>query len=475
MDREPEPLIVNQPMLGRIVKKCLAKDPDDRWQSAADLKSEIERLLEAPAPIAAQQRTSARLPWVLAGLFAGVIAALLLSFALFIDHAPAPPAVVRFEIPPPDGTSWDTADFPVISPDGSRIMFGATKRDGTRHLWVRRLDSVNAQPIPGTESGRAPPGAWSPDGRSIAYVADGTLRRLEMSGGSSQILSPVPAVATPAWGPAGIIVFTGGESPRGLYQVPASGGEAKPAMASSRGFFPSFLPDGRRFLFCDSTTGGIGGSSALYIGLLDSKEGKLLAAGSSGVFVPPSWLLYVRGSTLVAQPFDPAKQSFSGDPIAIADQVAIIAPFNGGAFSVSQNGVLAYRRALTSAPNVLTWYNRQGKKLATVGEQAVYSGPALSPDGKRLAVGRLDPATNTRDIWVLDLVRGVSSRLTFDKADDVNPVWSPDGSRIAFSSDRRGNRDLYWKAASGAVLYLETARVHRRSPTVLDRITINRD
>ncbi|HEV1285240.1 MAG TPA: protein kinase [Bryobacteraceae bacterium] len=448
MDREPEPLILNQPLLARIVKKCLAKDPDDRWQSAADLKSELEWLLEAPAPIAAQQRTSARLPWVLAGLFAGVIAALLLSYALFIDRAPAPLAAVRFEIPPPEGTSWGASDFPVLSPDGSRIMFGATGRDGSRHLWIRPLDSVNAQPIPGTESLRSSPGAWSPDGRSIAYVADSTLRRMELSGGSPQILTSVPAAFTPAWGPAGIILFAGGERPLSLYQIPASGGEAKPAMASSRGFYPSFLPDGRRFLFCNSSAGGAG-TNALYIGLLDSKEGKLLAAGSSGVFVPPAWLLYVRGSTLVAQSFDQGKQSL-GDPIPIADQVAITENFNGGAFSVSQNGVLAYRRALPSAPNVLTWYNRQGKKLATVGEQALYSGPALSPDGKRLAVGRLDPATNTRDIWVLDLVRGVSSRLTFDKADDMNPVWSPDGSRIAFSSDRRGKRDIYWKAATGA-------------------------
>jgi serine/threonine protein kinase len=148
MDREPEPLIVNQPVLARIVKKCLAKDPDDRWQSASDLKSELEWLLEVPAPIAAQQRTSPRLPWVLAGLFAGVIAALLLSFALFIDRAPAPPAVVRFEIPPPDGTSWDTADFPVISPDGSRIMFAARPWWRNRSTPPSSRSPVTRSPLP---------------------------------------------------------------------------------------------------------------------------------------------------------------------------------------------------------------------------------------------------------------------------------------------------------------------------------------
>jgi eukaryotic-like serine/threonine-protein kinase len=280
-------------------------------------------------------------------------------------------------------------------------------------------------------------------------------------GGSPQTLSPVAALLVPAWSPAGVILFTG-DSPYPLHQIPASGGEAKQLAASSDNArsFPSFLSDGRRFVYSASSQTALGFSAGNYTGALDSKEEKSLTAGSSAVFFPPSWLLYVRGSTLVAHPFDPANQSLSGDPIPIADQVAVSGQ-NGGEFSVSRN-VLAYRRELPLQPNELTWFDRQGKRLGTVGEQAVYTNPALSPDGKRLAVARLDPATNTREIWVLDLARGVSSRFTFDKLDKTNPVWSPDGSRIAFSSARLGpaHRAIYWKAAGGAAaeeLLLEDA------------------
>jgi eukaryotic-like serine/threonine-protein kinase len=454
IDREPEPIALHQPMippmLERIVKKCLAKDPDGRWQTASDLKSNLEWVLESgsnaamPAPVLEHRRRNARLGWLLAGIFAVLLGA----FAVFhYRTAPAPAVTTRFEIPLPEGTVWGPRDFPVLSPDGSRILFSATKRDGTSSFWIRPMDSVNAQPIPGTDANLGLPGAWSPDGRSIAYATGAKLQRLEISGGSQQILGSGSAISTPAWSPAGIVLFTGWD-PYTLFQIPASGGEAKPAMASSdRCFFPSFLPDGRHFLYCTSRAGGTN-TDALYIGALDAKEGKLLTAGSSGVFVPPAWLLYVRGSSLVAQSFDPDKQLLSGDPIPIADQVGV-SDANGAEFSVSHN-VLAYRRALPPQPNELTWYDRQGKKLGTVGEHAFYSGPALSPDGKRLAVSRLDPATNSRDLWVMDLARGVSSRFTFDKADDLNPVWSPDGSRIAFSSDRKGKRDIYWKAAGGA-------------------------
>jgi eukaryotic-like serine/threonine-protein kinase len=461
MEREPEALTINQPMLERIVKTCLAKDPDDRWQSASDLKRELQWVLEggsnagmaAPVPLTnlADRRRNARLGWMLAGVFAALLAA----FAIFhYRTAPAPAVAVRFEIAPPEGTSWGQSDFPVISPDGSRMVFGATKRDGSRNLWMRPMDSVNAQPIPGTEGNFNGLSTWSPDGRSIAYVVDGSLRRLEMSGGSPQILTSVGAGLIPAWSSAGIILFS---RRAGLFQLPASGGEAKPAMGSGAAqYFPSFLPDGRRFLYREGSS-----DAGIYLGSLDSKEGKRITSGGSGVFVPPSWLLYTRGSTLVAQAFDSGKASLSGDPIPIADQVTTVGP-GGGAFSISQNGVLAYRRISPPLANDLTWYDRQGKRLGTVGEQATYTNPALSPDGKRLAVSRLDPATITRNIWVLDLARGVSSRFTFDKADETNPLWSPDGSRIAFSSARKGPglRDIFWKASGGAAaeeLLLEDA------------------
>lgn len=449
IEREPEPLTVTHPMLERIVKKCLAKDPDDRWQSASDLKSQLEWVLETrtsgemPAPVL--KKRGVHPAWILAALFATLLAA----FAIYhFRSAPPPAAIARFEIPPPEGTSWGPGDYPNISPDGSRIIFAATKADGSRNLFIRPMDSIHPQPIPGIEANRFGHAAWSPDGRSIVVPTSSALMKLDLNGGSPHPLGSVlPSAPMPAWGPAGIILFTGRADPSELYQIPASGGEAKRAMASgSEEYFPSFLPDGRRFLYRVYSQR----DSAIYIGALDSKEGKRIGTGSSALFVPPSWLLYVRGSTLVAQSFDPDKATLAGDAIPVAEQVATVGP--GGGFSVSQNGFLAYRRALPPTSTELTWFDRNGKKLGTVGEEAVYTNPALSPDGKRLAVGRLDPAVGTRDIWVIDLARNVSSRFTFDKADDTNPVWSPDGSRIAYSSGRKGpnDRQLFWKAAGGA-------------------------
>jgi predicted Ser/Thr protein kinase len=401
LERQPEALTLHQPQipaaLDRVVRKCLAKDPDDRWQTATDLKSELQWVQEGgsqagmPAPVVEHRRRNARLGWILAGAFA----AALVAFGIFYFRTAPPPAVVtRFEIPPPEGTSWAGSDFPVLSPDGSQILFGATNRDGTRALWLRRMDSVVPQLIPGSGgSTQIFTGGWSPDGRSIVYTANRELWRLDLGGGSPQRLSSLPTFGAPSWGAAGIVLFIGLTAPSPLYQIPASGREPKLAMASgTTSDGPRFLPGGRHFLFGDSSA-----RAGLYLGELDAKEGKRLADGGSGQFVEPSWVLNVRRLALVAQLFDARSQSLTGSPIAIADQVADGAG-NTGLFSVSRNGVLAYRKAPPPALNELTWYDRQGKRLSTVGERAAYSNPALSPDGKRLAIGRMDPALNTRDI-----------------------------------------------------------------------------
>jgi serine/threonine protein kinase len=461
LERQPEALTSHQPQippaLDRVVRKCLAKDPDDRWQTATDLKSELQWVQEGgsqagmPAPLVEHPRGSARLGWIVAGALAAALGA----FAIFYFRtAPPPPVVTRFEVPLPEGTSWGGPVPPLLSPDGSRILLSATHRDGTRSLWLRRMDSVVPQLIPGISDTTG--AAWSPDGLSIVYTANRALWRLDLSGGSPQPLSSQPMVGPPAWSTAGIVLFT--DLRNSIYQIPASGGEPKLAMpAGGSQWSPHVLPDGRHFLFADGSRGG------LYLAELGAKEGKRLADGSAGQFVEPSWVLNVRGTSLVAQSFDAGSQSLSGSPITIADQVASSLS-HGGLFSVSSSGVLAYRRTVPPALNDLTWFDRRGKQLGTVGERALYSNPALSPDGRRLAVGRMDPALNTRDIWVLDLARGVSSRLTFDPADERNPTWSPDGTRIAYSkSNSQGDTEIAWKAAGGAGAeesFLESSEVH---------------
>ena len=457
MDRDPEPLALNKPALERIVRTCLAKDPDDRWQSASDLKRELEWVLEsgssAGMSMPVVKTRGPHVAWILSGILTALLAA---GTIFHFRSAPPPAEVTHFEVPLPEGTHWGATDFPALSPDGSRILFAATSSDLVRNFWVRSMDSVNLQLIQRIEgpSENGGPGSWSPDGRSIVYVGDHKLHRLDMNGGSPRGLGSMFAspLGPPAWSPAGIILFSmESEATPKLGQIPATGGVAKPAMAlDSLELNPSFLPGGRRFLYSNyNGSGGIG--NALYIGTLDAKEGKRLATGSSGVFVPPSWILYVSGSTLVAQSFDSASETLTGPTIPIADKVAVVR-LNRGGFSVSQNGVLAYRTAPPPQDNDLVWYDRQGKRLGTVGEPALYSNPALSPDGKRLAISRMDRTSNARAIWVLDLVRGTSSRFTFEKADHPNALWSPDGSRIAFSSARKSEtiRDLYWRSAGGA-------------------------
>jgi Tol biopolymer transport system component len=463
MSENPPPVSTIQPMaspaLDRIVQRCLAKSPDDRWQSAGDLKSELEWIAEGgsragvPTPVAARRHNRERLAWILAGL-AG---AMLLAFfaAAYMRKKPAEAAEVRFQIPAPDKLSFFWYDMPAVSPDGKRIAFTAapTMREDGR-LFIRPLDADTAKEVslPGTDAALP---FWSPDGRQIAFFSKRTLQKVDVSGGSPVTICPLSSAASGGtWSRDGVILFS--QAPGLLYRVNAVNGEVKPLWSLAEGetaqHFPQFLPDGNHYLYL--STSSRPGQQGVYAGSLDSKERKFIVATTAhAVYMEPGQLLFTKGDVLMAQPFDLRNLKLQGEPRPVADNIERmepVSPYSGAVFAASSNGVLVWRRSSQSPNSDLQWVDRSGKKLSGVGDVADYSNPALSPDNRRLAIGIRDPRTKTRDIWIFDLLRGTRTRMTFDPADDLDSIWSPDGTRIAFSSNRMGQRDLYQVPADGS-------------------------
>ena len=474
LKEEPPPLASLQPMtppaLERTVRKCLAKEPERRWQSAGDLRDELAWLAEGSTaaggiPLAPPSASAAsRLPWATAGVCCVLfLAAMSVVIVHFRETTPKAQAI-RFNVPPPEKTEFGGLDSFSLSPDGGKLAFTSLDRSTKRLLYVRSLDSLSNQILPGTEGASLP--FWSPDSRYIAFFADGKLKRIDAQGGPPLTLYDAPNGRPGAWNREGVILFLPqGRGP--LCRVDASGGEAKPAttLDASRQevvhLWAQFLPDGRHFIYLVSSLHAA--NTGLYAGSLDSKESKFLVATQlMGAYTGPppgapgpGYLLFLRGDdTLMAQPFDAFKLALAGEPFPLVEQVQVSSPTNAGnfiapQFSTSGNSTLAYIRGRGPGSAEMVWLNRDGKRLGTIGGPADYSNPALSPDERKLAVSRVDPQTKTRDIWIFDLDRGASSRFTFDPADDLNPLWSPDGSRIAFTSERKGQRDIYQKLSSG--------------------------
>jgi len=453
LEREPPAISTVQPMtppaLDRVVKTCLAKDPEDRWQSAGDLKRELRWIGEGSSQAAAalvpsvSRRVRRDRVWMAAAVFsfAALVAALL--FWRADSRRPRRESrPVRFEMAPPEKGFFE--DFPAVSPDGRFVACVVTS--GESRLWVRSLDSVSGRELPGTENGSNP--FWSPDGRSLGFFSDGKLKRVELSGGAPQTLCEARLSRGGTWGRDGVILFApdGGAS---LHRVPASGGEPiavfKLEAARMVNYkWPRFLPDGRRFLFLLE---GSSREAGVHVGSLDStKTTRLLETGVAAAYVPPGLLLFVRGETLLAQPFDAKEGTLSGEAMPVAEGIGTDEFLNVGYFSASENGVLTFRTG-SGLDNQLAWFDRQGKRLGTVGPPGRYDHPELSPDGKRIVLDRAE--TSGRDLWVVELSRGTATRLTFHPSNDWTPAWSPDGSRVAFVSFRDGPPNLYQKNANG--------------------------
>jgi Tol biopolymer transport system component len=474
LEKDPEPISASQPlappMLDRVVRACLAKDPADRFQSAHDIAMDLRWVAESNQSDAAQTESAKQTAQFSKSWTAG-LAALLLAFVALAGFggyrwakSSEVPVSIHAEIPPPDKFSLDTTGdaggMPVLSPQGDKIAFVAHSGE-TKLLWVRSLSGESAQPLEGTVGAAHP--FWSPDGRYIGFFAGGKLMKIAATGGPAVTITDVPNSRGGSWSANDVIVFAP-DFQGALWKVSAQSGTTAPATVldktkHSTHRWPWFLPDGKHFIFlATSHTGGDPKQNGVYFGSVDSTETHLVIATDSAAQYASGYLLYRATTALVAQPFDPQKGSLSGTAIPLVSNLRDDVGVWRSIFSVSQNGLMVYQPgSADSAKSHLVLFDRSGKPLADYDPQETTITDArallgvrdvrLSPDNKRVAFA------SGNGIWTLDLERKTKTRITFDQQVVQEPAWSADGRTLLFSvrvSTGGGNVEIRSKAADGS-------------------------
>jgi serine/threonine protein kinase/Tol biopolymer transport system component len=457
---------VSPPALDHVVRKCLEKDPEDRWQSAHDVATQLRWISEVASQAAVaspgtlKRKTREKLAWTLAGVAtAAVIAALALQLRQ-PEHQSRP--VVAAILAPEKLAFLLRAGYAgtlTISPDGKFVTFLAQSEDGKRALYVREVETGEARPLPGSEGASYP--FWSPDSRFVAFFADGKLMKADILGGPPLALCDVSLnPRRGSWNRDDVIIFSPG-SLAPIHRISASGGKPEAVTkldsdkAETTHRWASFLPDGRHFLYMAGTHMAGAGSeaNALCVGDLESGKSKVLFHASTNVEFADGRLLYVRDGILLAQPFDPVKLEVSGNPVPVAEKVLTLPGFFYAPFALSAHGDLVYLNAGDEKGITAEWVDRAGKTLSPVNgfplKAPLGMGAVLSPDGATLAASLVDPSSGRTDIWTVDLQRGVATRLTFGAGDENFPCWSPDGKKILFTRPDGSDQNLYVKAANG--------------------------
>jgi Tol biopolymer transport system component len=460
LEKDPEPVSslrpLTPPALDHVIKRALAKDPDQRWQSASDLALELKWLSESSAssaiPAATRLRPANRI-WALAAALAASLFAAFFAYTAY-HKAPAESAVIRSAILPPEGGDF-VFNGPVggafLSPDGSAVAFIARVGKVTQ-LWVRPLDSFSAHALPGTEdTGFA---FWSPDSRNLGFFAQGKLKRVPVTGGPPLVICDADSLRGASWSRKDVIIFS--RVTGGIQSVPASGGAPQTittldvSRREGTHRWPFFLPDGNHFLFMAASLGPVSEENVFYLGSLDGKPPRVLFHGSSPILYASGHVLYVSGNVLMARPFDPGKLDLTGDGVPLAEKIQTDPLFSNAMFSVSEKGALLYQKWEGGLAHSLLLFDRSGKRLRDLGPTAPVSAPRFSPDGKSIAYDFISTDAGKQELWIQDIDSGNRTRLVSDSLNIIahSPVWSPDGTRLAYAAIRNGNRVIFIKSVN---------------------------
>jgi eukaryotic-like serine/threonine-protein kinase len=464
MSSEPSPMTMLRPMVppavDRLVKTCLAKDPDERWQTAADVTKNLkwnaelgsQAMLVPAAPAKGIPKLGRRA--LILGLGAFLLVAVVVSLATWnLKPSPAPPSqpVTRTLINLPPGqqlAGLDSGPAVALSPDGTHLAYVA-RQGGTQQLYLRAMDSLEAKPIPGTEGGVNP--FFSPDGQWLGFFATGKLKRVSVSGGVALTLGDAAAPRGASWGSQGTITFAP-TAVSDLQQVSDAGGAPQPLTRLQKGDgshrWPEFLPGGKAVLFAAGPNAFDFTNAQVAVQTVGTGERRNLIQGTGPHYAASGHLVYVQGGNLMAAPFDPQRLAVTGAAVPVVEGL-LLSPVDGAAqYSFSATGSLVYvPGSVRAAQNKLVWVSRNGAEQPFAAPAHAYVFPRLSRDGRRVAMTIQEQETQ---VWLYDLSRETLTRFTFEGNQNNAPVWTPDGKRIAFQSNKEGPTNLFWQLADGS-------------------------
>jgi serine/threonine protein kinase len=455
LEKEPEPISSLQPLTPQafehVVSTCLAKNPDDRFQAAHDVRLQLKWIAQSGASTIkpAGKESSGR--GVAGWIVAGSLALLLIGLGIWWRASKPDERTAYFAAPLP----FSARDL-AVSPNGHTIAVVGRQSERKNLLWIYDPGSQEATSIANTDGANFP--FWSPDGRSIGFFAEGRLKRVDIAGGPVQTLCEAPTGRGGAWNKDGVILFTpSGQLGTGLYRIAASGGTPMQITFPDRDHgedshrWPSFLPDGIHYLYLAMDLSGRKVRSSIYVGSLNSKEKRFItAATANAAYAQPGYLLFYRNETLFAQRFDAKKFELTGEPTPILTGLRYLSRIARAVFASSESGLLVAQQGGDTGVSQMLWFDRKGQQVGVASKPAEYGNVSLAPNGKFVAADVMDPESQNTDVWTYDLATESAKRLTFDPAIDSSPVWSPDSSRLIFCSDRSQKFNLYLKDATGA-------------------------